>query len=168
MNTTLFAVYLDLSINLLQHLSVDVFDLVCQNVALLRQFADRVGVCEGAVDVRVERIDLFRGRAGGIEDNGLDVETVGGLHHHATKLWLGAVSIRIHIQDASSVPGHLPEFRFFESPSRQREKGVLGAGLVRGSQSKFLAFVWRGKGIAALRILSLPLSKLRFSGLSQG
>jgi hypothetical protein len=42
------------------------------------------------------------------------------------------------------------------------------AGLVRGSPIKVLAFAWRGKGIAALRILTLPLFKTRFFRLICG
>jgi hypothetical protein len=111
-----------LPIDLFQHIGIDMLDLVREDIAMLRQFADRVRRSERAIDVRVKGIDLFRGRTGGIEDNGLDVETVGGLHHHTTKLSERSESATSDNQGpaASSVPDHLPGFLFCESPSRQR------------------------------------------------
>ena len=79
--------HLDLAINLLEHVGVDMLDLVGEDVALRRQLADRIGGGKRAADVRMQGIDLFGGRVrSDVEDHGLQVEPVCGLDQHPTEL----------------------------------------------------------------------------------
>lgn len=127
--------HLDLAINLLEHVGVDMLDLVGEDVALRRQLADRIGGGKRAADVRMQGIDLFCGRVrSDVEDHGLQVEPVRGLDQHPTELraskHMSAAPLRKEGGGEKRVPGRRLKYQSCENPLFCRARWVVGGGVI--------------------------------------